>query len=431
VDEHLLMHDATTGQDYYYLLQELYTVAGVVDENGDLVEAYAYDAYGDVRTFDMTGGGPVQISVSAIGNPYHFTGRRLDAIPNPWAIPVQYRRLYHYRAREYDPRHGRFLQRDPAEYVDGMNLYEYARSAPLVYGDPYGGSVEWQRIATPADVFVQGDLWLQRGRRAATLAWNVREYLPIIGPKLRGLDSTERALVEPAIYQALTQFAQLGALGIGFSPGGRAEVSERNRFVYTCKSGWIDMGHYYISAFSAYTLGESRAMLAGYLLEIFQEAWRLSGRSDGWANSAFTIEDLPSDALGVKLGGLIRSRTPALNGQLVALEELPDRIEDVTGWQRGLLLAEQAAPATVVGSAEAFDIHGYMQTFFANHGAITNLSARYAAAGGKTVKEILVEDIKHVNKAYLEGPGMRNFSTRPYFIRCHNVICTPDGKPRK
>ncbi|MFQ5806243.1 MAG: hypothetical protein ACE5I3_07330 [Phycisphaerae bacterium] len=28
VDEHLLMHDATTGQDYYYLLQEFYTVGG-------------------------------------------------------------------------------------------------------------------------------------------------------------------------------------------------------------------------------------------------------------------------------------------------------------------------------------------------------------------------------------------------------------------
>ena len=38
----------------------------------------------------------------------------------------------------YDPKHGRWLQRDPAGYMDGMNLYEYARSRPTVFADPSG-----------------------------------------------------------------------------------------------------------------------------------------------------------------------------------------------------------------------------------------------------------------------------------------------------
>jgi hypothetical protein len=34
---------------------------------------------------------------------------------------------------------GRFLQRDPLGYVDGMGLYEYTQSNPLVLTDPAGG----------------------------------------------------------------------------------------------------------------------------------------------------------------------------------------------------------------------------------------------------------------------------------------------------
>ncbi len=70
-------------------------------------------------------------------NPYRFTGRRLDldfrdAAGRPLLT------LYDYRAREYDAKNGRFLQRDPAGYVDGMNLYEAFKNNPLRWVDPFG-----------------------------------------------------------------------------------------------------------------------------------------------------------------------------------------------------------------------------------------------------------------------------------------------------
>jgi RHS repeat-associated protein len=46
--------------------------------------------------------------------------------------------LMHFRARGYAPRLGRFIQRDPAGFRDGMNLYEIAKGNPIIRTDPFG-----------------------------------------------------------------------------------------------------------------------------------------------------------------------------------------------------------------------------------------------------------------------------------------------------
>jgi len=48
IDERVLMYDEASEADYVYLLKDLYTVAGLADAWGWLVEAYDYDAYGKV-----------------------------------------------------------------------------------------------------------------------------------------------------------------------------------------------------------------------------------------------------------------------------------------------------------------------------------------------------------------------------------------------
>jgi RHS repeat-associated protein len=47
-------------------------------------------------------------------------------------------KIQYNRNRYYDYYTGRWLTQDPLSYVDGINLYEYARSSPGVNTDPYG-----------------------------------------------------------------------------------------------------------------------------------------------------------------------------------------------------------------------------------------------------------------------------------------------------
>ena len=138
IDEVLTMDRG--GQTYYYHPNVLWSAEAVTDGTGNPVERYTYDAYGSVIILDGSYN-PVPLNSwgtphSAIGNPCLFTGRQLDEETG----------LYFYRARYYDPVKGRFLQRDPLGYMEGMNLYEYVGGDPLNLLDPLGlAPFAWDR----------------------------------------------------------------------------------------------------------------------------------------------------------------------------------------------------------------------------------------------------------------------------------------------
>ncbi|MBL8891621.1 MAG: RHS repeat-associated core domain-containing protein [Planctomycetaceae bacterium] len=117
VDEPILRHTGTattlptTGDNaLYYHRNQQYSIIGLTNAAGTLVERYSYTAYGTLGIYDASG---TVRTTSTYANRYTYTGREYDADLN----------LYHFRARWYDPSTGGFISRDPLGYVDGMSLY--------------------------------------------------------------------------------------------------------------------------------------------------------------------------------------------------------------------------------------------------------------------------------------------------------------------
>ncbi|MCX5637101.1 MAG: hypothetical protein NTX52_05335, partial [Planctomycetota bacterium] len=131
IDEALLFEWQIGEQNtrFYFGNDHLYSPVVLFTNSGIVLERYEYDAYGKVRIMNAN---YVNLSYSLLGNTYYFTGRELDTLDAGNCT------LYYYRARYYAPTTGRFLQRDPLEYVDGMSLYEFARSNSLRWKDPLG-----------------------------------------------------------------------------------------------------------------------------------------------------------------------------------------------------------------------------------------------------------------------------------------------------
>ncbi len=143
IDEVLVMNDGT--DDHYYLHDHLYSPAALLDDTGADVERYEYDAYGSVRILNS------EFSIlnsSQYGNPHAFTGRQLDILDSGTLHHM------HYRHRDYSPQLGRFMQQDPfgvnpagrtenpffahLQYTDGVNIYEYGKSGPVLHADSLG-----------------------------------------------------------------------------------------------------------------------------------------------------------------------------------------------------------------------------------------------------------------------------------------------------
>ncbi len=115
----------------YYAQQDAnYNTTALLDTTGTVKERYIYDPYGQVTVLnpDFTQRGDGSASASA----YNFTnlhqGGRLDSASG----------LYNFRNRDYNPTLGRWIQQDPAGYVDGLNIYQQEMSKPVDAVDASG-----------------------------------------------------------------------------------------------------------------------------------------------------------------------------------------------------------------------------------------------------------------------------------------------------
>jgi RHS repeat-associated protein len=101
-----------------------HNVTSITDSGGTVLERFVYDAYG---TFTVLTSGWVTTTDSK-GWVYYFQGGRYDSTT----------KLYSFRFRDYNPTLGRWMEQDPAGYVDGGNVYQMELSNPAGGVDPFG-----------------------------------------------------------------------------------------------------------------------------------------------------------------------------------------------------------------------------------------------------------------------------------------------------
>lgn len=166
----------------YYITDTQFSPVALIDQSAKLVERVTYSAYG-VPTFrwpgDVDGDGDADATDKTLitltsGGGIGVTGYKADydinrdgsvnstdanlcvahaalaagliSDPSGPDSPIGFSgyvftseaRLYCVRHRHYDPVLAVWLERDPAGYVDGMNLYGYVGNGPTNYLDPSG-----------------------------------------------------------------------------------------------------------------------------------------------------------------------------------------------------------------------------------------------------------------------------------------------------
>src|SRR5205807_2840001 len=85
-----------------------HNVTSIADVSGTVQERFVYDSYGKSVTLDASYATPGATNVTAIDWSYKYQGGRLDN-------DIQ---LYQFRARNYSPTLGRWVEQDPAQYID-------------------------------------------------------------------------------------------------------------------------------------------------------------------------------------------------------------------------------------------------------------------------------------------------------------------------
>ena len=121
---HKALARKTNGNYYYYLYNGHGDVTQVVDQNGNIVNSYTYDEWGNILS-----------KQEQVSNPLKYAGEYYDEESG----------LYYLRARYYDPTIGRYISRDSYEGEItnplSLNLYTYVENDPLSYVDPSGHSL--------------------------------------------------------------------------------------------------------------------------------------------------------------------------------------------------------------------------------------------------------------------------------------------------
>ena len=173
---------------FYWACQDAnYNVTQLYDSDGALVERYIYTPHGrrevfipaDSDTFGTHAIGQKSQRVIEVNSEEEKTFSICD-IGHQGLMYDKEIDLHYNRARYLESTLGRFTGRDPKEYIDGNNLYEYLRGNPLNGLDPMGTRLERDPVAGWLSDMVGGAMDAV-GDASEWVAEGVVEHAPTFG----------------------------------------------------------------------------------------------------------------------------------------------------------------------------------------------------------------------------------------------------------
>ena len=118
-------YDVQRFDNYLFVKNIQGDVLHIYDENGNKIQSYIYDAWGNITS--TTGS-----MASTVGkmNPFRYRGYYYDEELG----------FYYLNSRYYDPKIGRFINADRQfnSNIFGLNLFAYCNNNPINYVDYYG-----------------------------------------------------------------------------------------------------------------------------------------------------------------------------------------------------------------------------------------------------------------------------------------------------
>ncbi|HUG94469.1 MAG TPA: RHS repeat-associated core domain-containing protein, partial [Planctomycetaceae bacterium] len=260
--------------------------------------------------------------------------------------------LQKHGARWFDPATQQWLSEDPIGFAAGdSNLRRYVGNSPANFIDPSGlvPSQAWttslDNIITYVEAFERRD----PDASPAEILVRVRDGIaggffprqPHSGAAGTGrlgdvLDWAPDAGIFAWLRAGLNILGESGLLPAHWHSPALPPPARRGpgdwAYLYTEEKGWIDLGHFFEAARYARWLPDTWVAWGGLAVELYQSFLGITQpRLPGAGSSAFSPEDLPSNALGIDFGSSLRMDQP-LSTQLRAFMTPLNPTPPEQGW---------------------------------------------------------------------------------------------------